>query len=131
MHQNAERELTKEENYKNFYRLASDNQSNLHRMHYENVLKPLLSRQQELENIVNKNANDYERKRAQDELDRIVTRRKHLENIRDKNLGLINEHDYQKQIQRIEQEQKVKDRLNDLQNYQAYVEIKKKERQDN
>jgi hypothetical protein len=45
-------------------------------MHYENVLKPLLSRQQELENIVNKNANDYERKRAQDELDRIVTRRK-------------------------------------------------------
>lgn len=129
--QNAERELTKEENYRNFYKLASENQNNLHQLHYQNVMKPLLERQQHLEGIVQKNVDLNTKKRAEDELNRISIRQRQLGAMRDKNLGLITEHQYQQELQKIEKDQKVKDRLQDLQNYNQYLEFKKKERMEN
>jgi hypothetical protein len=36
---NAEREITKEENYKNFYKVCAENQNLLQQMHSENVLR--------------------------------------------------------------------------------------------
>jgi hypothetical protein len=52
MKRNAEREITKEENYKNFYRICAENQAILQEKHFQNVMEPLYKRQRELEEII-------------------------------------------------------------------------------
>lgn len=43
--QNAERELTKELNYREYYKVAADEQNKKHNMHFEKVLKPNMTRE--------------------------------------------------------------------------------------
>lgn len=124
---NAERELTKEENYRNFYRMAAENQQKLHENHFNAVFLPLSKKQKELEEMISKNVTDAERRRLQDEIDRIQRHKNALIDMKEKNQYQMGEKQYQQELERTLKDQQVKDRLEDLNNYNQYREFKKKE----
>lgn len=129
---NAERELIKEENYRNvivmcklikkkqFYRMCADNQANLQRMHIDNVMQPLLERQAQLEAMISKNMDAYQKKLLMDELDRVMKRQNEYQSALNANKQIISEHEQFKEYQKAERGERNKQRLEDVNQYNYY-----------
>ncbi|CAK84425.1 unnamed protein product (macronuclear) [Paramecium tetraurelia] len=122
---NAEKELIKEENYKNFYRLCSQNQAQLQKMHIDNVLQPLLERQAQLESLIAKNMDAYQRKLLQDELDRVLKRQEECRSTLNVNKKILDEREQGKYQEKSVKQELNKQRLEDLQNYNQFLVQKK------
>ncbi|KAM3139424.1 hypothetical protein pb186bvf_008449 [Paramecium bursaria] len=117
---NAEKEMIKEENYRNFYKMVNQNQVNLQKMHIDNVLQPLLERQSQLEALIAKNCDAYQRKLLQDELDRVMKRQYEYQQTLSHNKRQIGERENDKAQEKNYKQELNKQRLDDLNNYNQY-----------
>lgn len=128
MRRNAEKEIIKEENYKNFYRMCAENQTSLQKIHYDHVMAPLLERERQLKEIIDKNVNEYQRRMAQEEMDRLQKRKSELLRTNEVNVDFMHMKEHQKEVDKGEKDRRVKERLDDLQQYNQYLEYKKHEK---
>lgn len=54
--------------------MCTDNQANIQKQHMDKVISPLMERQRQLEELLEKNVDMYQRRMLQDELDRVLKR---------------------------------------------------------
>lgn len=130
MQQNEMKQLLKEQNYKNFFKITAENQKVLQDLHAQQVLSPQIKKEHQIEDIITKNVDIENQRKAKLEYDRIKNRVDKSLEMSMVNRDKISKNQDIKEQEKIEKQTRAQDSLKQLLDYHAYQQAMKDQKRE-
>jgi len=119
--ENERKQILKEENYRNFFKLSVENQKKFMDLHSQNVLSSQIHKEMQLDQIVDRRVNDERERVRQNEVDRIRNREDKTHEVGHSNKEKMDYQDYLKKLEKMDKQVKVQESLKQSMDYQEFL----------
>jgi len=125
---NDKKQILKEENYKNFFKLSLENQKNLMDLHARNVLIPHIEKEKGIDQIVEKRIDEVREKDLMDEVSRRRAREGKTHDVGFANRDQRDYKEYVKNMEKVEKSATIPARLRQQQEYEEFLKGNKNQK---
>lgn len=123
--ENERKQILKEENYRNFFKLSNENQKKLIDLHAQNVLSPQIQKDQQFTEIVDKRINEERERQMQDEFHRRKVREDKNFDVSYANKDKMGQNEYYKNLEKMDKQMQVQESLRQSLEYQGFLKTQK------
>jgi hypothetical protein len=130
MKQNETKQVLKEQNYKNFFKVTAENQKVLSDYHAQNVLSPTIKKNSELNEFIDKGVSYENERKLQDEMTRLKWKFDKNQEVGQTIKEQMSYHDYLKEAAKTDKQERIQESFKQSMNYATYEQIVKEQKKE-